>query len=290
MWLPAADAQRLDQLARWTAQSRPQTILSFLEEAWMGALRDAAKRGHRDAQAAFANTLRYHDPQEARSWFEKAAMQGVLSARHNLALIDHAGGKQELAASAMVECADAGIVESQYTLGLWYLNGSGLLQSYELAHKWLDAAIVHRHQSARLLKGVLLCAGFGLPVDYESGLLHIRGAKRSNTSDAELFLVSVLATDPNARLRKGRSALYAAARLVQRRSTPMHLSALATAQAEAKLFDEAVMTQWRVVRLLRSRRSNESLGSTEAKSRLELYMKEKEFRAKTTAFSASWTE
>ena len=56
---------------------------------------------------------------------------------------------------AFERSADAGIPEAQYSLGLIYATGQGVVRDYVLAHKWFNLAAVRGSTEARANRGEL---------------------------------------------------------------------------------------------------------------------------------------
>jgi TPR repeat protein len=290
MWLSEADAERLKQLAKWTGQSRPRSLLSALKSSWKRALQKAAEQDHVEAQLALAQSLRDKNRAEAQGWFRKAAAEGIITAKHNVALIDWSAGRQQQSVKDFEECAKSGLDVAQYNLALIYIDGTSVARNLQLAHKWLAASREQGFKQASIIEGLLRCAGHGVEQDYEAGLNQIRAAKGGSLTEVEEYIVQVLATDPSDKVRHAAGALLAARRLVKRRATAANLAALATAQAEANQFDDAVMTQWRVVRLVKATRAASQADRSATKQRLADYMAEKKVRAQTTVLQMYWAD
>lgn len=66
---------------------------------------------------------------------------------------------------ALAETADHGY--AQYYVGMMYLNGQGVTQSYEDAGQWFLKAAEHSIPQAQYKLGLLYSNGQGLPRDYE---------------------------------------------------------------------------------------------------------------------------
>ena len=116
------------------------------------ALRAKALRGDADAAVQVGNILaNVNQDKEAFSWFKKAADQG------------HANG--------------------QYSVGLMYEEGRGVLQNHTQAHKWYDAAILKGQADALLNKGTLLLKGIGVPANQIAAYAHfsLAAARASDT-------------------------------------------------------------------------------------------------------------
>lgn len=91
------------------------------------------------------------DRAQAMQWYRKAADQGHSRAAH--ALVRMQDNERRL--SKTQSQAEAGDVESQYTLGTMYLTGTGTPADLKLAEQWLKRAAEKNHIKAQFKLGHL---------------------------------------------------------------------------------------------------------------------------------------
>lgn len=110
---------------------------------WMVA---AAKAGHAKAQNAMGLMLvEKQEWNKAFHWFEKAAKQGLLDAKENLAYVLFNTWHMEKdlirAFSLFKETAETGYPHAMCNLGMMYQDGLGCVQSSEKAKYWFEKAL-----------------------------------------------------------------------------------------------------------------------------------------------------
>lgn len=79
-------------------------------------------------------------------------------------------------------CAERGDRRCQNQLGIWYLEGIGTEQNYELAYEWFQKAAKQGYTSAFANIGLLYRKGLGVEIDHEKAVLNFtEGAKRGDS-------------------------------------------------------------------------------------------------------------
>jgi uncharacterized protein len=130
-------------------------------------LEPLARAGHPQAQLRLG-LLHYHghgvreSDREARTWFERAARQGLAEAQFQLGnmyvygLADPGADADpnRIAAQWYFEAARQGHADAQYSLGILFLSGSGVMQDASEAQRWFERAAAQGHADAQAyLKG-----------------------------------------------------------------------------------------------------------------------------------------
>ncbi len=148
------------------------------DETLSSRLRDwkiMGERGNPEAQYNFGwylyqSATSVEDEQEALSWFDKAAQQGVAEAQFALATMLERGKGMEKGVEKGVEkgaekgvetlqiqqarywyrqAADAGLAAAQHNLGTMYARGDGVAVDDERAFQWFFLAAVQEYLPAR---------------------------------------------------------------------------------------------------------------------------------------------
>ena len=63
------------------------------------------------------------------------------------------------------KAAEAGDAEAQYTLGMMYLNGTGVPVDLMAAANWIEKAAHNDHAASQFQLGVMYCTAQGVPQD-----------------------------------------------------------------------------------------------------------------------------
>jgi TPR repeat protein len=107
---------------------------------------------------------------EAKTWFQKAAVQGALPAMHQLALYHYEDGKLSDSMELLFTAAEGGFAPSQLQLGNLYEYDKQVGINYDEAFKWVSKAAVElpdgKYELARMLK-----AGRGCETDPMAALV-----------------------------------------------------------------------------------------------------------------------
>ena len=136
------------------------------DETLSSRLRDwkiMGERGNPEAQYNFGwylyqSATSVEDEQEALSWFDKAARQGVAEAQFALATMLERGKGMEKGVETLQiqqarywyrQAADAGLAAAQHNLGTMYARGDGVAVDDERAFQWFFLAAVQEYLPAR---------------------------------------------------------------------------------------------------------------------------------------------
>jgi TPR repeat protein/CHAT domain-containing protein len=124
--------------------------------------------------------------EEAVRLYEPLADIGYPTAAHNLGLmyISGVGVSQsfERGMELVRRAAQNGLSISQFQLGLWYLNGFHLARDPSTAATWFQRAVEQGHAGAQNELGVLYQTGIGVPVDPKKAFeLYKASAEGENT-------------------------------------------------------------------------------------------------------------
>ncbi|MDH3601438.1 MAG: hypothetical protein OEU26_17640 [Candidatus Tectomicrobia bacterium] len=152
-----------------------------------------------DAQALFLFGAAYHaglavkpDPQQALSWYRKAAEQGHLIAQRTLGVMYVKGrgvARDEAeAANWFRKSAEQGDATAQYNLGAMYVSGSGVPRSDAEAIQWFRQAAERGDAAAQYNLAVMYDHGRGIPRDDAEAVQWYRKAAEQNDSAAQYHL------------------------------------------------------------------------------------------------------
>jgi TPR repeat protein/CHAT domain-containing protein len=125
--------------------------------------------------------------EEAVRLYEPLADIGYTSAAYNLGLmyIRGAGVTQsfEQGMELVRRAAQNGLSISQFQLGLWYLNGFHLAKDPSIAATWFQRAAEQGHAGAQNELGILYQTGVGVPIDPKKAFeLYKASAERENVN------------------------------------------------------------------------------------------------------------
>ena len=81
------------------------------------------------------------------------------------ALADDTLNVEEVAQKEMLQLAEAGDVELQFSLGVMYEHGEGVRQDYAEAVRWYRKAAEQEYAEAQNNLGVMYANGYGVPRD-----------------------------------------------------------------------------------------------------------------------------
>ena len=146
LWTPLAEQ----------GDSKAQFFLGFMHDMGFGVPEDdqeaikwyqlAAEQGNSRAQLFTGFAYDYgrgvpEDDQEALKWYQLAEKQGYYQARANIVKLEELVEKNvPQALKGLIDDAEKGIAEAQYTLGVMYANGQGVSQNHKEAAKWYGLA------------------------------------------------------------------------------------------------------------------------------------------------------
>lgn len=143
LWLPLAEQ----------GDSKAQFFLGFMYDLGFGLQEDdkeaikwyrlAAEQGDSRAQLFVGFMYDFgqgtpQDDQEAVKWYRLAEEQGYAEAKANLLKLAKANVSEEI--KSLLINAENGVAEAQYTLGVMYAKGQGVLQDQKEALKWYGLA------------------------------------------------------------------------------------------------------------------------------------------------------
>jgi TPR repeat protein len=112
------------------------------------------------------------DYTQALQWYQKAADQGNLPAKYDLAMMYFNGKGMAKdftkAAGLLQDPANGGMAAAQYRLGYLYAHGQGVqFQDYKTAAEWLTRAANQNDTQAQIDLGDLCFNGSGVAQSYE---------------------------------------------------------------------------------------------------------------------------
>lgn len=137
-------------------------------------VREMARNGHvfEQNQLGIASILAIgpdYSPQEARKWFEDAALKGYGPAQVNLAVMymNGWGVTQNYGAALhwLRTAADKGYSRAYYNLGILYLNGNGVRRDYHAAFGWFQKGADAGDSNAQTNLGYMYDRGLGVVAD-----------------------------------------------------------------------------------------------------------------------------
>ena len=99
------------------------------------------------------------------------------------ALADDTLNVEEVAQKEMLQLAEAGDVELQFSLGVMYEHGEGVRQDYAEAVRWYRKAAEQEYAEAQNNLGVMYAEGRGVRQDYAEAVRWYR--KAAEQEDAE---------------------------------------------------------------------------------------------------------
>lgn len=280
MWLSSDEATKLNQLSKWRGQTRPQVILSSIQEMWEKQIPIAAEAEHADALLERGRQyVRGNDEDEAEQLFRKSAEKGVAAAQNNLGVILWNKKEYEEAALKIKESASKNLAVSQYNLGILYVHGHGMKQDFKRAAMWFEQSSEQNFIPAHSYLGLFCALGKGIKKDEEKAIELIKKATGKTTTQCQLWLANLLATDPKNEIRDGLQAIIISKRLIKRKSSSVYLNALAAGYAERNRFEEALRTQRKaIVKLQENKPKDYKEDLKEYEKRLENYLRAKPWR------------
>lgn len=92
------------------------------------------------------------------------------------------------ASRMLIPMATRGVAEAQFTLGLMYFNGHGVMQDYAEAVKWHRKAAEQGNVDVMWLLGNAYDLGRGVPVNKQEAVVWFRRAAEQGDADAQLSL------------------------------------------------------------------------------------------------------
>ncbi|MBC8286952.1 MAG: sel1 repeat family protein [Nitrospinae bacterium] len=231
LWTPLAEQ----------GDSKAQFFLGFMHDMGFGVPEDdqeaikwyqlAAEQGNSRAQLFTGFAYDYgrgvpEDDQEALKWYQLAEKQGYYQARANIVKLEELVEKNvPQALKGLIDDAEKGIAEAQYTLGVMYANGQGVSQNHKEAAKWYGLAAAQGYTAktniynlakknvpqalkvlmgdaekgivdAQYTLGMMYANGQGVPQDYKEAvkwykLAANRGSRQAKTKIYDLAVKSI---------------------------------------------------------------------------------------------------
>ncbi len=167
-WIAAGAALMLATPAH-AGSSKPVDIAALLQQAQQNNAAAEVKLGN--LYNSGGNGLA-RDYVQAMQWYQKAADQGDLEAKYQLAMMyfnGHAGSKDfNKAADLLQDPANGGMAAAQYRLGDMAAHGEGVrFQDFKTAADWLTRAANQNNAEAQMELGDLYFNGSGVAQGYE---------------------------------------------------------------------------------------------------------------------------
>ncbi len=153
----------------------------------------AAGKGHTPAQVWLGSLyLSSQDEEQARFWFEKAALQGNARAMYYLSLIyvrgNVFGADPMLAFEWLKKAAENGLTEAMCKLGIMHCLGHGVEKDHHHAVQWFQEAALKGDSNAQILLATAYLTGAGVPQEESAATYWFVQVKNSCT-DSKTFLV-----------------------------------------------------------------------------------------------------
>ena len=95
------------------------------------------------------------DPDMAKLWWKKAALQGLVEAQYNLGLRLLNENNYDEAFKWLKLAAEQGMAEAQYKVAMSYLCGWGVEADHILAKMWAEQSASQGYPEAQFIMGVL---------------------------------------------------------------------------------------------------------------------------------------
>jgi TPR repeat protein len=186
----AAQAGVKEGVDAWQAKNYTKAI-----QEWRGP----AAAGDSDAQFNLAQAYKLGrgvpaDLQIAKSWYEKAALQGHEQAQANLGLILFQGGDRTGAMPWIRKAADQGEPRAQYVLGTALFNGDLAAKDWPRAYALMTrAAAAGLPQAQASLKQMEQYIPLG---DRQQGMLIAQDLERQSQSSSSNVVASTVSSPP----------------------------------------------------------------------------------------------
>jgi TPR repeat protein len=151
------------------APAKPVDVAALTQQAQNGDAAAEVKLG--SLYDAGGNGVA-RDYTQAMQWYQKAADQGNLTAKYDLAMMYFNGKGMakdfNKAASLLQDPANGGLPAAQYRLGYMYAHGQGVqFQDYKTAAAWLTRAANQNEGQAQIDLGDQYANGSGVAQSYE---------------------------------------------------------------------------------------------------------------------------
>jgi TPR repeat protein len=167
----------------------------------LGYLQQAAEAGYSKAQYVLGvwhyngkEGVALQDIDKAFSYFNSAAKQGHSTAQYFLAVM-HRDGKGceknlKTALGYFQQSADAGEVDAQIVLGIWYVCGKEgvVAKDYEKALVYFTQAALQKHSIAQFNLGILYRDGKGCEKNLKTALGYFQQSAEADDEDAQFEL------------------------------------------------------------------------------------------------------
>jgi len=251
---------------------------AFSADEGVAELKARAEKGEAVAQFLLARAYLFatdgltKDEAAAAAWFRKAAEQGQVNSQTFLGWMyeEGRGGLPKDDVQAVYwyrKAAEQGEANAMRNLGLLCLDGrGGLAKDDAQGVSWFRKAAEKGDESAENYLGLMYEKGRGgLPQDVEQAMYWYRKSADKGYASAQNNL-AVIYLNHNPDLRNPRAALdYAQKAVAQFKYNPIFLSTLAAAYYAEGQFENAVITQTRVLSLMPADEKSEN------RARLDMY-------------------
>lgn len=129
--------------------------------------------------------IRSADPQEAATWFEKAAKQGYAPAQYNLGVMYYTGSgiKRDYTSALnwLIKAAEQGNASAQFNIGVMYAQGTGVRKDMDETIKWFRKAGELGHVQAQFSLGLLYNQGTNaLPDSNQAAVWYQKAAEQGH--------------------------------------------------------------------------------------------------------------
>ena len=180
-------------------------------DLWSGVFKSHLKEAKAgDAEAQYEIGAMYlsgdgikADRGKARTWLDKAAIQGEERAKQKLSRM--AANEKKFAKLKIA--AEAGKADAQYKLGMQYLNGKGVSISGVETIKWLKAASVQGHAKASTRLGIVYLKGENIKTNYREARRYFNSVADSNVL-AQYYLGEIYAQGKGVKLNRSKAVQW----------------------------------------------------------------------------------
>jgi TPR repeat protein len=162
----------------WSPQAKALTDENPMIEAGVRCFREAVRLGDRKAAVSFAKATRAstHDNQRAAAELLSALEQPTGEELTVLGNVQLWLGENEASFATQLRAAEAGNLDAQFELSLYFGQGLGVAKSEPKAGEWLQRAADGGHPRALYNLGVAFASGTGRPKSLEQAATYYQHA------------------------------------------------------------------------------------------------------------------
>ncbi|HEY1087142.1 MAG TPA: tetratricopeptide repeat protein [Archangium sp.] len=162
----------------WSPQAKALTDENPMIEAGVRCFREAVRLGDRKAAVSFAKATRAstHDNQRAAAELLSALEQPTGEELTVLGNVQLWLGENEASFATQLRAAEAGNLDAQFELSLYFGQGLGVAKSEAKAGEWLQRAADGGHPRALYNLGVAFASGTGRPKSLEQAATYYQHA------------------------------------------------------------------------------------------------------------------